>query len=347
MISPKAVNLIIKYVDVIDEAVTKRMVRKRPWSEPALTSLLCDLLDENTQDEEKLRYTLVELNNDLSELDGLLNVSFSIETHEYDSRMERWVTQADLGLIIEFEDYLLPSESWCIPWLLQAKRLYPDCRDPLRYTEISRFGAPDLQQKLRMGVLNDTIGIPFVRFLLYCPRPISLDEEIRLKLTYLRNKRLSGNIFDYTLGLKLHDELSLSNSSLAAGIFITRTNELPTNLSAIHADILRESCPLSWFLAGHLVENGLECIDDRVHFEGRISRKSKRLSNDNDGNLDWAKGIVSGDPDAIERLLSVLKEKNHGSFSILPPHTLTVKISVGKDMNPDTRGIKHEELNKE
>jgi hypothetical protein len=342
MISPKAVNLIIQYFDAIDEAVAKRMVRKRPWSEPALTSLLCDLLDENTQDEERLRYTLAKLNNDLSELDGLFNVSFSIETHEYDSRMERWVTQADLGFIIKFEDCLLPSESWCIAWLLQAKRLYPDSRDPLRYTEVSHFRALDSQQKLRMKILNDTIGIPFVRFLLYCPRPLSLDEEIRRKLTYLRNKRLSSNIFDYTLGLKLHDELSSSNSSLAAGIFVTKSIELPTNLSAIHANILGAFCPLSWFLASHLVEDRLECIDDRIRFNGRISRKSKRLSDDNDGDPDWAKGIVSGDPDAIERLLSVLNEKNQGSFPVLPAHTLTVKISVGKDMNPDTRRIKHE-----
>jgi len=70
MISPKAVNLIIKHFDAIDEAVTKKMVRNRPWSETALTSLLCDLLDEKTQDEEILRYTLKELNHELYELDG-------------------------------------------------------------------------------------------------------------------------------------------------------------------------------------------------------------------------------------------------------------------------------------
>lgn len=273
----------------------------------------------------------------------LINVSFSIETHEYDPRMERWVTQADIGLIIQFEDYLLPSESWCIAWLLQAKRLYPDSRNPLIYSEVSSFGAFDPQQQERMKILNEAVGIPFVRFLLYCPRPLYLDDDIGRKLTYLRNRILSSNIFDYTLGLKLHDELSMSNSSLAAGIFVTTTTELPPNLAAVHSSMFNECCPMSWFLASHLVKREFGCIYEErdLRFKRRLGRPRRQLD-DNDGNPDWAKGIVSGNPDAIKRLLSVLREGNQSTFPVLPPHTLTVNISVGKDMNPDTRRIKHE-----
>lgn len=58
MLNPQSVHLLIKHFDAIDQAVSKRMIRKRPWSEPALTSFLCELLDEETQDEVQLAYRL-------------------------------------------------------------------------------------------------------------------------------------------------------------------------------------------------------------------------------------------------------------------------------------------------
>src|SRR5579862_6669471 len=131
MITPKAAHLLIRHFDSLDRAVSKRLTRKRPWSEPALTSLLCDLLDADTQADEPLEYPMASLNFDLQKLEGLLRISLQIQTHEYDARMERWVTQADLGLVVNLIDHLMPKESWSISWLLQAKRLYPDSRNPL------------------------------------------------------------------------------------------------------------------------------------------------------------------------------------------------------------------------
>ena len=139
MISPKAVDFIIKHFDAIDKVVSKRLNRKRPWSEPSLTSLLCDLMDHDTQDEEKIEYSIDTLNKDLEEFDGLLDVSFIIETHEYSPKVERWITQSDLGLIINFEDHLLPKDSWSISWLLQAKKVFPDKKNPVEYSESSKF----------------------------------------------------------------------------------------------------------------------------------------------------------------------------------------------------------------
>lgn len=55
MISLKAIRLILRHFDSIDYCVSKRLMRKRPWSEPALTSLLCDLLDQDDQVDEKSR----------------------------------------------------------------------------------------------------------------------------------------------------------------------------------------------------------------------------------------------------------------------------------------------------
>jgi hypothetical protein len=41
MISPEAARLIIRHFDVIDQAVSARTARKRPWLEVAITSYLC------------------------------------------------------------------------------------------------------------------------------------------------------------------------------------------------------------------------------------------------------------------------------------------------------------------
>lgn len=346
MISPKAIQLIIKHFDSIDEAVARRLTRRRPWGEPALTSLLCDLLDSKTQEEEKLRYSLVELNRDLMEMDGLLSISFTIDTHEYDSKMERWVTQADLGLIIKFEDEIIPSDSWTTAWLLQAKRLYPSKKNPIEYSEVSRFPAKDNYQHDRMKKLEEIIGLSFICYILYCPRPAMLDDATSIKLTHLRNRQSAEHIFDFTLGLQLHEELSSRNSSLSAGVFVTTSSNMPANLGHVHAGLLRDCFPFSWFIASHFINQGLrfETINRR-YLERNIERRPRKglgpEPKDNNG-YEWAEGIVSGDEKAIERLLELLNESDISQFPILPPHTLTIKIGVGGNLNSNVRRLRHE-----
>src|SRR5687767_15211803 len=143
MLSPRAVHLLLRHFDSIDECVARRLLRKRPWSEPALTSYLCDVLDSDTQAEEPLSYPLEILNRDLLEPDGVFDMTFNVETHEYDPSVERWVTQADLGFVLQFRDFLDPSRSWEACWLLQSKRLYPTSRNPLQYTDAARYGGRD------------------------------------------------------------------------------------------------------------------------------------------------------------------------------------------------------------
>ncbi len=192
MISPKAANFIIRYFDAIDKAVSKRLVRKRPWFETALTSLLCDLLDGETQDEQNLEYSLEELNKDLNEIDGLLNISFAIDTHEYNQNVERYITQSDIGFILNFEDYLLPEESWSAAYLLQAKRLFPDQSEhPITYNENCRFDI-DTKQRNRIEILNKILGVNCIKYLLYCPRPSMLDNITEKKLSYLRNQTIKN-----------------------------------------------------------------------------------------------------------------------------------------------------------
>ncbi|MEA3440020.1 MAG: hypothetical protein U9R58_07035 [Chloroflexota bacterium] len=342
MISPKAVHLIIQHFDTIDRAVSKRLSRKRPWSEPSLTSLLCDLMDQETQNEEKLEYSIENLNKDLSEIDGLLDVSFVIETHEYSPKVERWVTQSDIGFVINFEDHLLPHESWKASWLLQAKKLFPDSRNPLKYSEASRFQSHDSKQAERIEILEENIGIKFIKYLLFCPRPENLDEITQKKLTHLRNIRLSENIFDHTLGLELRDELSKIDSSLSAGLFISRIENYPRSLGAVHKDILNASTPFSWFIASHLVSSGFLVNNPNNRNDRKSLRHSKRhMDEENDsGKEEIVEALVKGQEEAIKYVVEMSCDDINMEFPILPPHTMTINIGVGTTLNSNLRQIR-------
>ena len=112
MITPKAFGQIIGHFDEIDKVVSARSIRKRPWPEVALTSLLCDLLDEETQEEENLNYTFKKLQEDLRTDDGLFGLHLSLETIEFNSTYERYVSQSDIGLNLVYENRIEPQNSW-------------------------------------------------------------------------------------------------------------------------------------------------------------------------------------------------------------------------------------------
>jgi hypothetical protein len=344
MISPKALHAIIKHFDCIDTAVAARMMRKRPWLEPALTSFLCDLLDEDVQNETSLEYSLEELNRDLKLDDNLIKTNFQIETHEYAPDIERWVTQSDLGFIINYNDYLLPENSWSTAWLFQAKRMTADHKGQYLYSESSRFGSHDAKQHKRIESLIKIVGVEFVKYMLYCPKPASLDPLVRGKLAHLRNGSLSNDIFDFALGLELRDELLSGGGTLAAGVFISNVNDLPGNLGKVHRNILGSCWPLSWFIArhftndrnrGHLREDIDHSNKIKISPGGRVTISTKNLPN----GAEWAHGIVRGDRASVQRVVQALNATQEIAYQFLPAHTMTVDISVGSDFNADFRRI--------
>jgi len=344
MISPEAARLIIRHFDAIDHAVSARTCRKRPWLEVAITSYLCDLLDEETQIEAGLSYSVRDLNRDLRATDGLLDVALSIETHEYEPKMERWVTQADLGFVLKLEDHLLSGKSWSTAWLFQAKRVLPDSRHPLRFSELSRLGAVDAAQRDRMKRLAEVVGHDFVRYLFYCPRPEFLDDTTRLKLFHLRRQNLLDQIFDYTLGLELHGAVNRPDSSLAAGLFVGRIDDPPSGLGGIHGSILSATFPLSWFVVSHFFSGGPGSNQlgpgHRDSPRGPESSTRTRSRPGDSGPDDWARGIVCGDGRAVDRLIQVLEDSVDGPWPILPAHTLTVSCGIGSHLDPDHRRIR-------
>jgi hypothetical protein len=164
MLSPRGIAILLRHFDAIDEAVSRRMVRKRPWTEEALTGLLCDLLDGDTQIEENVSYTLKQVHEDFAKSDEPLSIRFRIETRQYPKHLERWVTQSDLGLIINYQNQFAPAHSTRRAWLLQAKRVFPMADD--NYEVDSEFKSTDAAQTERMKALRDWAGTDFIRFLL-------------------------------------------------------------------------------------------------------------------------------------------------------------------------------------
>jgi hypothetical protein len=336
MITPKAFRLIIKHFDEIDRIVSLRMVRKRPWLEVALTSLLCDLMDEQTQEDEKLNYPIIKLQEDLNKEDLLFGFHLSLETIEFNANYERYISQSDIGLNFIFENKIEPQYSWNRPYLLQAKRLSPKRINSLLYTESSSFTSFDKNQQDRIACLAKILGEQFIKYLLYCPRPENLDETTKIKLAYLRNKTLSTHIFDYTIGLEIYNEYFDSSDSLKAGIFITDIEKSTINYGQVHSGILNYTYPLSWFIAINFTE--------RNAFNERFLRQKGLMPQDENDNKEIVEGILTGNKKQIDKLIQKLNEENNTDWpenaQILPKHKITLRCSLGENINSENQRLR-------
>lgn len=335
MITPKAFGCIIKHFDEIDKVVSSRMMRKRPWSEPSLTSLLCDMLDEETQADGKITYTFKDLQNDLQKEDGLFGINLSIETIEFNPAHERYISQSDIGLRLVFDNKIESGLSWTRPYLLQAKRLFPKSITPLAYPESAGFASFDKNQKKRIDLLNSILGNTYLKYLLFCPRPDGVDDDTRLKLAYLRNKTLTRHIFDYTSGLEVYKELANGTETLKAGIFLTDTDNANPNFGQVHAGILTSTFPLGWFIAMNFSDS------DRFLQQGLAGKSS--LSNSDSAGHKLAEGILAGDTKKIDELIKKIHDDTFPDhIQLLPKHTVTIKVSVGEQIDSNNRRIKLE-----
>lgn len=323
MLSPRAIAILLKHFDAIDEAVSRRMIRKRPWTEEALTGLLCDLLDGDTQIEENVSYTLKQVHEDFAKFDEPLSIRFRIETRQYPKHLERWVTQSDLGLIINYQNQFAPAHSVRRAWLLQAKRVFPMADD--NYEVDSEFKSTDAAQTERMKALRDWAGMDFIRFLLYCPRPKGLKPSVREALNQMRTNALGGEIFDYMLGLQLRDDLLSPNPTTAAGLFVADLDAMPKTLGETHASLFDKSTPFSWFIVQHLSWNG--------HFLHRRGLRGRDPDNPDDSNprSKDVERLVCGDHRVLET--RNLPESLSGNMPprVLPQYVIEVSVISGLD----------------
>lgn len=315
MLSPYVIHHLLKHFDAIDRAVTRCMTYPRPKDEEQLTGTLVDLLDEQVQLQEHVQYNISQLRDDLAEASEPIGVSFNLETHKYSKDFEGCISQADLGLIVKYENNFEPNLSGERSWLLQAKRAYPTALNPTRYEPKAKFAAKNAAQERRIQELIKFVDKDFFRYLLYCPRPETLDEKTRLELTYFRGRALSDQIFDFSYGLELRDDIRNGSKTVASGIFVSGIDNAPKCLGDIHASIFKTTTPLSWFLIQHIPSLG------RHDWE-----RDSLLDGHRDDDL--VSKIVRGDPDVVGEIAKKLSDDSWNG-TLLPASTLTVTISVG------------------
>lgn len=331
MLSPRAIHLLLKYFDSIDELLARRLLRKRIWDEEALTFLLTDLLDEESQRDHKIKYSHVDLVADLSRTDEPISIDVTLDTHSYPKSVERYVTQSDIGFILSYQDQFDHQKSFQYGWLMQAKRLFPSKRKfEQGFTENSKFESFDRIQHDRMKRLRDWANCDFIRYMLYCPRPSSLDTFVRERLSAARSHAIGPNIFDYALGLELRDDLLSEKPTTAAGIFIALIDDFPETLLKVHSQLFGSVSPFSWFIVSHLAQtDGLLGIH-RI----RYSRRSRSGPHTPDNNLNnpTINGLIRGDYSVIEKdksLVQILEDASRAT--ILPAHTLSIRVINGID----------------
>ncbi|MFE9328144.1 hypothetical protein ACIHDR_43070 [Nocardia sp. NPDC052278] len=322
MLPPKAVRPLLKYFDSIDSCVARKLVRKRPWQEPALTSLLCDLMDADAQEDYILRRDLAWLNKRLSRAVPLLELRFDIDTHEYPSSVERYVTQSDLGLVVRYEDNVKPELGWEAACLLQAKKLYLDSTG--KYSLSSDFRAKDQKQRSRAEKVNKALDCELIRYLLYCPRPEDLDTSTAAILRHLRDLNISKEIFDFTQGMELYANLLSRNPILDAGLVVAPVSAVPKTLAQTYEQMFSESLPWAWFLTFWLTGTSSCGAAHPLMEEMRSDRQP-----------DIASRIVKGNPAAVRELLQQVGELDARDFRFMPANTVTITASIGPNLERD------------
>lgn len=255
MLPPQALRPLLRYFTAIDTALAERFNRTVPFDEPGLTSLLCDLMDDEHQRGYKLDRDADWVRRKLASAVPLTRVEISIETHQYPKTVENQVTQSDLGIVLQFRDDMNPERGWTRAHLLQAKRVFP--LPGGAYGLGSKFASTSSKTQYdRIKGLNRLFGRDFVHYLLYTPRPEQLDTQSAAALRALRDANLTEDLFDRTLGLELHRQLRKTKRDIDAGVMVAPVQPKPSSYRAAYRDLFNRSLPWSWFLVWPYFEEG-------------------------------------------------------------------------------------------
>jgi hypothetical protein len=86
--TPRDAKLLIRYLDGVDDIITARLANGFSPHEDHLTSLLCEMLDDNQSVLSALPYPLAQLRDDLAVDPHGLKASLSIEAKKYPTHIE-------------------------------------------------------------------------------------------------------------------------------------------------------------------------------------------------------------------------------------------------------------------
>jgi len=182
-----------------------------------------------------------------------------------------------------------------------------------------------------MKRLRDWAQCDFIRYLLYCPRPSTLDKNVREHLCSARSRALAHDIFDYSLGLELRDDFLSETPTVAAGIFVALLDSLPDSLLAVHKSLFNGVSPFSWFIVSQLAQ--ADGIRSRMEFDER----RHGLGQDQNLNNPIVEALIRGDADTFSRNQTLLEAiDDPRQARLLPAHTVTVRVVNGIDRPRNT-----------
>lgn len=328
MLSTPAAILLIKHLEDIDKIFSKGLETSKPKGEEALTSDLCSLLDNDESEQFKLRYKRPDLVEDIQKLYGnQCKLNFCLETNEYNKSYEARISQSDLGIVLNYNNYYL-GESWTESFLFQAKAVKHSEFSPLKYNLKSEFSATNQPQIDRINKLNQVLPVDFIRYMHYTPRldssKINVHDKCQLKL--LRDTSISNKIFITSLDKILHDNLmNGGNDYLCSGIFISPLKTLPKSLRDIYISYYLQHIPLSWFIAERLTTSKVQNFFDNTNRKYKTSHSIKFNPEDISS---VSHGIVRGDRESIIYVENKLNLKNY-NYTIYPHRTLYIDFNLG------------------
>lgn len=276
-LTPREAKLLVRYLDAVDDAVTARLSSGFSPHEDHLTSLLCEMLDDELSAFNRVSFPLAELQAELAKDPHKLRAAFSIETRKYPPHIERRLTSSDIGIVVTYSDHVVPAHSFERGVLFQAKRLFASARrGSTPYSLDDRFESFEFDQLVRIATLDRNKGrgemphdMPLdggvFHYLFYCPRPEAFNERSREEIH--RYLIPSGNIFDYAMGWHLY-EIASDPDRHSPGLIATsvrwlaerylewpehsgpRVREKKRKPSArdVFEQMWNEAHPLSWFL---------------------------------------------------------------------------------------------------
>jgi len=228
ILTPRDRKLLVRYLDAVDAAVAGRLLTGFSPHEDHLTALLCELLDSQHSPLHALSYSFEALKADLAVDSQAIDVSLRLETRKYPPHIERHLTSSDLGIIVEYRDYLGGSASFDRGCLFQAKRLYAKGS---AYTLDDEFREFDPEQLERLAALDSDESLleskeprhhpdhDWCYYLFYCPSASGYDDRSRELVRRLVLP--TDNIFDYSKGWHLYEYAS-SPSRQIPGLVASR-----------------------------------------------------------------------------------------------------------------------------
>ena len=178
-----------------------------------------------------------------------------------------------------------------------------------------------------MKRLRDWAQEDFIRYFLYCPRPKDLPQTVREVLNQARTNALSGDIFDYTLGLELRDDMLSASPTIAAGLFVASLDNMPKTLRETHASLFNQTTPFSWFILQHMARgrHGIHHRRDRRdrHDSMDDPRRGPRTAE--------LERLVRGDHRVLEGMDLPDSLNMETPPRILPAHTIEISVVCGLD----------------